>query len=61
MHPDAGVVVAAAVVQCPDRGGMKKVHLVSEGDLARDYPEFELGAVPPIEDVGVTRSLSTAA
>jgi Ala-tRNA(Pro) deacylase len=27
--------------------GSKKVHLASEGDLARDYPDFELGAVPP--------------
>jgi Ala-tRNA(Pro) deacylase len=27
--------------------GGKKVHLVSEADLARDYGEFELGAVPP--------------
>jgi Ala-tRNA(Pro) deacylase len=26
----------------------KKVHLASEADLARDYPEFDLGAVPPI-------------
>ena len=25
----------------------KKVHLASEDDLARDYPDFELGAVPP--------------
>jgi Ala-tRNA(Pro) deacylase len=25
----------------------KKVQLASEEDLARDYPEFELGAVPP--------------
>lgn len=25
----------------------KKVHLASEDDLARDYGEFELGAVPP--------------
>jgi Ala-tRNA(Pro) deacylase len=25
----------------------KNVHLVSEEDLARDYPEFDLGAVPP--------------
>ena len=25
----------------------KKVQLASEDDLARDYPEFELGAVPP--------------
>jgi Ala-tRNA(Pro) deacylase len=29
-------------------GGKKDVHLVSEEDLARDYPEFDLGAVPPI-------------
>lgn len=28
--------------------GSKKVHLASEEDLARDYPEFELGAVPPL-------------
>jgi Ala-tRNA(Pro) deacylase len=28
--------------------GRKKVHLASEDDLARDYPEFDLGAVPPI-------------
>jgi Ala-tRNA(Pro) deacylase len=27
--------------------GAKKVHLASEDDLARDYPDFELGAVPP--------------
>jgi Ala-tRNA(Pro) deacylase len=27
--------------------GAKKVHLASEEDLARDYPDFELGAVPP--------------
>ena len=27
--------------------GGKKVHLASEDDLARDYPDFELGAVPP--------------
>jgi Ala-tRNA(Pro) deacylase len=27
--------------------GGKKVHLASEDDLARDYGEFELGAVPP--------------
>lgn len=25
----------------------KQVHLASEDDLARDYPDFELGAVPP--------------
>jgi Ala-tRNA(Pro) deacylase len=27
--------------------GGKKVHLASEEELARDYPDFELGAVPP--------------
>jgi Ala-tRNA(Pro) deacylase len=27
--------------------GGKKVHLASEDDLARDYPDLELGAVPP--------------
>jgi Ala-tRNA(Pro) deacylase len=27
--------------------GGKKVHLASEDALARDYPDFELGAVPP--------------
>jgi Ala-tRNA(Pro) deacylase len=27
--------------------GGKKVHLATEDDLARDYPDFELGAVPP--------------
>ncbi len=27
--------------------GGKKVHLASEDDLARAYPDFELGAVPP--------------
>lgn len=26
----------------------KKVHLATEDDLKRDYPEFALGAVPPI-------------
>ena len=29
-------------------GGRHKVRLASEDDLRRDYPEFELGAVPPI-------------
>jgi Ala-tRNA(Pro) deacylase len=28
--------------------GKKKVHLASEEALARDYPEFDLGAVPPL-------------
>jgi prolyl-tRNA editing enzyme YbaK/EbsC (Cys-tRNA(Pro) deacylase) len=27
--------------------GGKKVHLATEDDLARDYADFELGAVPP--------------
>jgi Ala-tRNA(Pro) deacylase len=27
--------------------GGKKVHLASEDDLGRSYPDFELGAVPP--------------
>jgi Ala-tRNA(Pro) deacylase len=32
-----------------ERGGArKKVHLASEQDIARDYPEFALGAVPPV-------------
>jgi Ala-tRNA(Pro) deacylase len=26
----------------------KALHLLTEDDLARDYPEFELGAVPPL-------------
>jgi len=26
----------------------KKVHLASEDEIGRDYPEFELGAVPPL-------------
>jgi Ala-tRNA(Pro) deacylase len=31
------------------RGGAKKnVRLASEEELARDFPEFELGAVPPV-------------
>src|SRR5881398_288559 len=28
-------------------GGKESVHLATEDELARDYPEFELGAVPP--------------
>jgi Ala-tRNA(Pro) deacylase len=27
--------------------GGKDIHLASEDELARDYPDFELGAVPP--------------
>jgi Ala-tRNA(Pro) deacylase len=29
-------------------GSKKAVHLASEDDLGRDFPEFELGAVPPV-------------
>ncbi len=29
-------------------GNKKEVHLAAEDDLRRDYPDFELGAVPPI-------------
>jgi Ala-tRNA(Pro) deacylase len=29
-------------------GGRHRVHLATEDDLRRDYPEFELGAVPPV-------------
>jgi Ala-tRNA(Pro) deacylase len=46
-----------AVVQASDRidlrklrdrlEGGKRIHLASEEDLERDYPGFELGAVPP--------------
>ena len=29
-------------------GGRHKVHLATEDDMRRDFPEFELGAVPPL-------------
>ena len=29
-------------------GAKKSVHLATEDDLRRDYPEFDLGAVPPV-------------
>jgi Ala-tRNA(Pro) deacylase len=29
-------------------GGQHKVHLATEDDLRHDYPEFEVGAVPPV-------------
>lgn len=29
-------------------GGRHAVHLATEDDLTRDYPEFALGAVPPV-------------
>jgi Ala-tRNA(Pro) deacylase len=32
--------------------GGKRIHLASEEDLERDYPDFELGAVPPFGGTG---------
>jgi Ala-tRNA(Pro) deacylase len=32
--------------------GGKRVHLATEDDLRRDYPDFELGAVPPFGGPG---------
>ena len=32
--------------------GGKSIHLATEGELAGDYPEFELGAVPPFGGAG---------
>jgi Ala-tRNA(Pro) deacylase len=29
-------------------GGRHKIHLATENDLRSDFPEFELGAVPPL-------------
>ena len=29
-------------------GGGKETHLLTEEDLVREYPQFELGAVPPV-------------
>jgi prolyl-tRNA editing enzyme YbaK/EbsC (Cys-tRNA(Pro) deacylase) len=29
-------------------GSKKEVHLASEDELRRDYPDFDLGAVPPV-------------
>ncbi len=37
--------------------GGKRVHLATEEELARDYPEFELGAVPPFGGVSRDRVL----
>src|SRR5919201_1954041 len=44
--------------------GARDVELVSEADLGREYPEFELGAVPPFggshaDNVVVDRRLCT--
>ena len=36
-------------------GGKASVHLATEDELARDYPEFELGAVPPFGGAGRDR------
>jgi Ala-tRNA(Pro) deacylase len=38
-------------------GGGHHTHLASEEDLAREYPEFELGAVPPFGGVRADRVL----
>lgn len=32
--------------------GGKRIYLATEEDLARDYPDFELGAVPPFGGAG---------
>jgi Ala-tRNA(Pro) deacylase len=37
--------------------GGKRVHLATEDELARDYPEFELGAVPPFGGASRDRAL----
>ncbi|MDW8338175.1 MAG: YbaK/EbsC family protein [Thermoleophilia bacterium] len=43
-------------------GAGKELHLLTEEDLARAYPEFELGAVPPVggpdDDVVVDRRVA---
>jgi Ala-tRNA(Pro) deacylase len=46
-------------------GGGRRTHVASEDDLARDYPEFEVGAVPPFgglqnDPVVIDRSLLDA-
>jgi Ala-tRNA(Pro) deacylase len=38
-------------------GGGGQTHLASEEDLAREYPEFELGAVPPFGGLRTDRVL----
>jgi Ala-tRNA(Pro) deacylase len=38
-------------------GGGHHTHLATEQDLAREYPEFELGAVPPFGGAHVDRVL----
>lgn len=37
--------------------GGKSIHLATEDELAREYPEFELGAVPPFGGAGGDRVL----
>ena len=36
------------VCEVLDAGSKKNIHLASEDELERDFPEFELGAVPPV-------------
>jgi Ala-tRNA(Pro) deacylase len=40
--------------------GGKSIHLAAEDELARDYPEFELGAVPPFGGAAGDRVLVDA-
>jgi Ala-tRNA(Pro) deacylase len=40
--------------------GGKSIHLASEDELAREYPEFELGAVPPFGGAAGDRVLVDA-
>jgi Ala-tRNA(Pro) deacylase len=40
--------------------GGKRVHLTAEDELVRDYPEFELGAVPPFGGASRDRVLVDA-
>jgi Ala-tRNA(Pro) deacylase len=40
--------------------GGKSIHLAAEDELARDYPEFELGAIPPFGGAAGDRVLVDA-
>src|SRR5436309_1935130 len=41
-------------------GDKKDVHLASEDDLRRDYPDFDLGAVPPVVTPPCSRPARTS-